>query len=523
MVTKPLECPPNIVWIMPDDCDFRRLGCYGGQALTPAIDRIAAEGIRCEQMYCSSSTCTPSRYAYLTGQYAGRCSDPQYLEENPLTDVYKVAWNPIINETTFTISKGLSDYRGYRTGIAGKWHAGRSRDRLNLPALDPDADPDNPAVDKILHRYQEALSAEVKRTGGFDYAASIVWGDIESFPVKRLRQHNLEWITKGALDFLSVHDERPFFLHVAPTAIHGPSHEQSYQTDIRYTQGGLREDLVGLHPPRARMRERLASQGLPYDHHTVGVTWIDDLVAAILDKLDALGQSMNTLIIFSVDHNTEPGKGTCHHKGVHIPLIMRWPAVIEPGRVCRAQMQNVDLAPTLFDATGITPPEGVQPDSVSWLPLLTGETDIVHEDLFFEFGYARAVQAGRWRYIALRYPQHLLHAMESGALNEAPNHINDRLQNQMCIAIEAYPAYFDPDQLFDIENDPDEQHNLAGDPAYAGVLANMKQRLQRYLETFEHPYDLDVPAFMRSERYQALCEATRKIGTGHIGWWKKRS
>ncbi len=521
MATTPFERLPNIVWIMADDCDFRWLSCYGGQTHTPAIDRIAAEGMRFEQMYCSSAACTPSRYAYHTGQYAGRCADAHFRQSNPLDDIYNVEWNTFINETTFTISEGLSDYRGYRTGVVGKWHAGRDRTLLDLPVLNPDADPDDPAVDERLRRYQATLCAEVKHSGGFEYAASIVWGDIESFPVKRLRRHNLEWITKGALDFLNVRDERPFFLHIAPTTIHGPAHDESHQMDIRYTQGGLRDDLAGLLPPRAGMRERLAAQGAPYNHYTVGVAWLDDLVAAILGKLDTMGESTDTLVIFSVDHNTEPGKGTCQHRGVRIPLVIRWPAMIQPGRVCRAQVQNVDLAATLFEAASVTPPEGPRLDGASWLPLFTGEKNAVRDDMFFEFGYARAVQAGRWRYIALRYPQHLLDAMENGALNEAPNHTNQRLQSQMCIAAETYPAYFDPDQLFDSESDPDESHNLAGDPAYADILADMKRRLQRYLNTFEHPYSLEIPAFMRSERYKALCEATRKIGTGHIGWWGK--
>jgi len=114
-----------------------------------------------------------------------------------------------------------------------------------------------------------------------------------------------------------------------------------------------------------------------------------------------------------------------------------------------------------------------------------------------------------------------LDAMGAGELKEAPNHINQRLQGQMNVAIECYPAYFDPDQLFDVEADPDEQHNLANDPAYADVLDSMKRRLQRYLDTFDHPFDLEVPAFMLSDRYRELCDETRKIGTEYLAWWPK--
>jgi arylsulfatase A-like enzyme len=202
-------------------------------------------------------------------------------------------------------------------------------------------------------------------------------------------------------------------------------------------------------------------------------------------------------------------------------MVMRWPSVIAPGTVYDAWVQNVDFAPFVFDVAGITPPDAMPLDGTSWLPLLTEEKAAIHDDLFFEFGYTRGVRVGRWNYIALRYPQPLLDAMANGERTEAPNYIDQRLQGQMNVAIETYPSYFDPDQLFDLENDPDEMHNLAEDPAYADVLAAMKARLQRYLDTFEHPFDLTVPDFMRSEQYKALCEETRKIGTGHLSWWPK--
>jgi hypothetical protein len=111
--------------------------------------------------------------------------------------------------------------------------------------------------------------------------------------------------------------------------------------------------------------------------------------------------------------------------------------------------------------------------------------------------------------------------MAAGELDEAPNHINQRMQGQMNVAIEAYPHYFDPDQLFDIDADPDAQHNLADDPDYADVLNEMKGRLRRYLDTFKHPFDLEVPAFMTTQRYHDLCEETRKIGTDYLSWWPK--
>ena len=187
---------PNIVCIMPDDTDFVWLSCYGGRTPTPHIDSIARYGVRFDAMYCSASACTPSRYSYLTGHYAGRCPDPHFIDENPIDEPYSVAWNTVLNGSMPSLGKVLQA-NGYRTGISGKWHAGRPRKELDLPSFDPEDDPDDPEVDAKLRVYQQVLSEEVKQTGGFDHTSSIIWGNCEGFPVKKLREHNVEWTTQG--------------------------------------------------------------------------------------------------------------------------------------------------------------------------------------------------------------------------------------------------------------------------------------------------------------------------------------
>jgi arylsulfatase A-like enzyme len=521
---------PNVVCIITDDTDFDMLGCYGGAVLTPEIDRLAQEGARFTQMYCAASACTPSRYNYLTGRYCGRCTAPSFLEANPKDEPYSIAWNIVLPEDEPSLGSVMRD-EGYRTGYAGKWHIGRGRSELDLPELAPDDDPDDPAVDEKLRRYQARLQEEVERTGGFDAAASIVWGNNEAMPIRQLQHHNLEWITQGALDFLDTCDAgdvddaaQPFLLYVATTAIHGPLHTLSLSQDPLYTQGGKLDAPVRAHPPRDTIAQRIEAAGLEVHHVTAGALWIDDLVGALRRKLEAMGVLENTILVFCTDHGTEPGKGTCYEKGVRIPLIMRWPDRVPAGERFAARVANVDFAPTIFEACDITPPDDMAMDGESWLPqLLAGPEPVSErEEQFYEFGYTRAVGTRRWKYVALRYPSDLLEGMTSGALDEAPNHIDQRLQGQMNIAIENYPGYFDPDQLYDLEADPMEQHNLAEDPDYADVLADMKARLQRYLDTFEHPFDLEVPPFMRSERYQELADATRAIGTDYIPWYTKK-
>ncbi len=509
---------PNVVCVITDDTDFDILGCYGGNVLSPNIDRLAEDGARFTQRYCAARACTPSRYNYLTGQYTGRCSAPDFLKQNPLDEPYSVSWNTHLTGDVPSLGSVMGA-NGYRTGYAGKWHVGQGLKNLGVLDFAPDDDPDDPDVDAKLHRYQAILQEEVRQTGNFDYAASIVWGNNEAMPVRKLQHHNLEWITKGALDFLDTcTDDEPFMLYVATTAIHGPLHTESLNQDPLYTQGGKLDALVDAHPPRSAIFERLEQAGLPVHHMTAGILWVDDLVGALLHKLDEMGVAEDTVVIFCTDHNTEPGKGTCYDKGLRIPLVMRWPGTITQGTNFDARVQAIDFAPTLFEMCGLTPPDAMTLDGQSWLPqLLEGEPE--REELFFEFGYTRAVSTRKWKYIALRYPSDLMEGMKSGELSEAPNHINRRMQGQMNIAISAYPGYFDPDQLYDLENDPHEQHNLAEDPAYADVLADMKARLQRYLDIFEHPFDLDVDPFMRSVQYKALADETRKIGTDYIEWY----
>jgi len=513
---------PNVVVLITDDTDFPNIGCYGGRVPTPSIDRVAREGVRFDGVYCSASVCTPSRYTYLTGHYAGRCPDRHFLAQCPTDGPYSIAWNVVLNEEMPSVGSVLRD-AGYRTGYAGKWHCGRPAGEFVDVTFEEDEDPAAPGVDERLRRHQTALCDEVRRTGGFDYAASVVWGNNEQFPLKALQYHNLEWITKGALEFLDGCDaSKPFLLYVAATAFHGPTHHASYDRDPLSTQGGRLDAPVDAHPPRSEMKPRLEAAGLPYNHQTVGMTWIDDQLSAITKKLEAMGVLDETLLVYKSDHNTEPGKGTCYEGGIHIPWVMRYPKRIAAGTTTDAMVMNTDFAPTVFELCGASPPTEMPLDGTSLWPLIAGETSSVREDVFLEMGWARAVRTAKYKYIALRYPRRVIDEMESGARAEAPNHIDRRLQGQMCIAAEQYPGYFDGDELYDVEADPREQRNLAFDPAHAEVLADMRRRLSAYTSTFAHPFDLDDVAFLRSDRFRRLADETRKIGTAHIPWWTAR-
>ncbi len=169
----------NFIVIYTDELQFSDLGCYGGEIPTPNIDRLASEGTLFKSAYTTASMCTPSRYTLLTGQFPGRCSAISFIEENPLDEPYNIAWNSWITEDQKTLSRVLSE-NGFVTGMAGKWHIGKVPEGIALPAFQQDDNLDDPEVNKKLQDQQRTYQLLVKRLGGFDYAASVVWSNYDS-------------------------------------------------------------------------------------------------------------------------------------------------------------------------------------------------------------------------------------------------------------------------------------------------------------------------------------------------------
>jgi len=513
---------PNIICFVSDDLDLNFLSCYGGKIPTLNIDSLAHDGVRFENAFCSSAACTPSRYSILTGQYAGRCTHPEFLKENPITEPYAINWNSLIDQSTPTVADFLST-AGYYTGYVGKWHNGVKPPQLSLPDIHPDDDPDDENVNQKLGQYQKVLIEELNKTSGFDFAASILWENWEQAPLKKIRHHNIEWITHGAMTFFDTIDtDQPFFLYVASTAVHGPDHAASIERDVRYTPEGKFEEPFDYHPPRKSLPSRLANMGIEWNHQNVGITMLDDQVGAILKRLEQKNLTDNTLFLFIADHNTEPGKISCYEKGVKVPMLVKWHGKVKSGTVCKALVQNIDLVPTFLEAAQTSFPQNVKVDGQSFLSSITGKSYSEREYLYFENGYTRGIRNHQFKYIAFRYPKSIIQKMEAGELQEATNHLNISTQEQPYITMRYYPAYFDADQLYDLKNDPYEQHNLASDQSYAQVLSDMKQELKKYLGFFTHPYDVEDTAFLESDRFKALAEITRKKGTRHIPWWNDK-
>ncbi|MEQ8704957.1 MAG: sulfatase-like hydrolase/transferase [Phaeodactylibacter sp.] len=510
--------PPNIVFIFSDELQLEDLGCYGGSIPTPNIDRLAAEGLRFTKAYTVASMCTPSRYALLTGRYPGRCAHPAFLEDTPAEAPYNVGWNSFLDENTYTIPRMLSG-QGYLTGMAGKWHLGPHYDSVEaeVAAL---KNLDTPGADAALRRFQRWCQEAVRKGGGFDVANSVMYSNFDSFPAEQLHYHHFPWITAGAISFLekAAVSEKPFFLMVTPTSLHGPHHAAGLNRDYQYTPEGRRPEVRAYNLDTKALRQVIDTMASPMAHRTAGLAFLDHQVGQILEWLEQKGLEEETLIVFVPDHNTEPAKATCYEKGIHIPMIVRWPGQVPAGATTDAQVQLTDWMSTLAEIVGAPP---ASPDSKSFLTVLKEPETEGRTYTFAESGYTRSVSDGRYKYIAFRYPDSLLQQMKNGTLEYAPNVFGQYWQGQSIIAARFYPHYFDANQLYDLENAPYEQYNLANDPAYADALVRMKTTLQRHLSDFQRPFPMAYDAFRDGEAFDRLKKATLRLDPNSIPWYKR--
>jgi arylsulfatase A-like enzyme len=502
------EEKPNIVMFFTDDNAFWYWGFGGGPKLSPNIDQIGKDGVECTQFYATASVCTPSRYSLQTGKYAGRCLSEQFLEDFPTSGMYNITWNTFLADSEETTMGEVFHKGGYKTGFVGKWHLGH-HDIIKKYGFKPDDDPADPKIDSALKAYQQDMINLIK-SKGYDYAASITPGNNDTHPMKALQHHNLEWYAKGAIDFIEQRkkDGEPFFLIINITTHHGPCHRESLQEDLKVTQAGYVDGLEGIMPPRASVFERIKEAGHKVDFKTSGTVWTDDMVKAIIDKVNESKMEENTAVIFTTDHNRFDGKATCYQGGVHIPFIMKYPGVIAPGSKCEERCMIPDLFPTFMDMCNIDMPD-IKIDGVNRWPVIKGESPKYKRDtLFFEFGYTRAVLVGNYKYIAFRLPKEKLEDMKTGKVDVAYNFI---ARKGGYLSAKRYPHYYEPDQLYNIKKDYEEQNNLAYKDEYAEKLEEMKAFLKEYLATFDHPFALnDVDEFYFTDKYKELCEKAKE-------------
>lgn len=459
---------PNIVVIMADDLGYGDLSCYGASELsTPNIDALAEGGLRFTQGYCSASTCTPTRFSFLTGMYAFRQPGAGIAPPNATS---------LVKPGTETIAS-LLNQSGYATGVVGKWHLGlgegdapdwngllkpgpleigfdycyllpTTNDRVpsvyvenhrvvNLDPNDPlwvgNKRPSedhpvgiDPEVRKTLkmdwsHGHNNTVHNGIGRIGFYTGGHKARWRDEDLADA---------WVEKSVA-FIEEHQSEPFFLFFASHDLHVP--RMPHERFQGKTKLGFRGDAI------------------------IQLDWC---VGELTKTLDRLGLSDNTLIVFCSDNGpvlddgyqdgaiTQLGKHTpagiyrggkysIYEGGTRTPFITYWPGTIKPGTsdkiVC-----TVDLAASVASLVGRELPAKACPDSFDVLPALLGKEDAKGRDHLLQQpnkGPTLALRIGSWK-----------------VLSYADAKPHKRL------TCEKGPGKY---ELYNLDDDPKEQNNLA--------------------------------------------------------------
>ncbi len=437
---------PNVVFICTDDQAMWSLGIYGNpDARTANMDRIGREGVVFENSIVTTPVCSPSRGGMMASRYSFEIGIPDWIDPQAQPDTGL--------PTSLPIWPQLLQRAGYKTGLFGKWHLGgkpefhplrRGYDRF-VGFTGGGAPPKDPILD---------IDGDTRKVAGF-------LPDI---------------LTDEAIGFIREQRNRLFLLSLhlrEPHLPYGPVPEQ----DAGLFEGPLR------HLPTYKGVEKGWLERNLRDYHRA-VASADRCVGRVLAELDALSLSSNTLLIFASDNGYMIGQHGLNTKGnavrefgdrkgrhrpnmfepsLRVPLLMRWPGVIAPGRRVPQMVTNLDYFPTILEACQTPVPPGCEPRGMSLLPLLGGKEvpwrSEVHGDYhmvnelrrFQEYDDAmRMVRTQEWKLVTHSDPNYL-------------------------------------DELYHLSADPDEERNLIAEPSAASTKARLAERLAAWQSRVNDP------------------------------------
>jgi N-acetylglucosamine-6-sulfatase len=393
---------PNVLFILCDDIRWNAMSCAGHPALkTPNIDRLATEGVRFANMFCTTSLCSPSRGSILTGLYAHTHGVRDNFTELPTNLVH---WPMRLREA------------GYETAYLGKWHMGE------------DNDSPRPGFDYFAtHKGQGKY---------FDTA----W-NINGTGTHVIKGYYTTIVTDMALDWLKRdHKGKPWALcigHKAPHSFYTPEEKYAHSFDsvrVHYPESAfhlddkpkwIKERLYtwhGIYGPLFEWRKKYpddSPEGVVAFENMVHGYWgtilsVDDSVARLLAYLEETKQLDNTLILFMGDNGLLEGehgmvdKRTAHEPSMRIPLLVRYPK-LGHGKLIEQQALTEDIAPSILELCGAPPLQNIH--GKSWVKLIKEGDPTWRHAWFYEYNYekqfpytpnVRAIRTDEWKYI--HYP-----------------------------------------------------------------------------------------------------------------------
>lgn len=477
---------PNVVLIYADDLGYGDVGSYGGpHALTPAIDRLASEGLLFTNAHSPSATCTPSRFAMLTGEYAWRKEGTGIARGDA----------SLIIDTSRTTLADVFRQAGYATAVVGKWHLGlgpeegadwngrispgphelgfdysflipATGDRVptvyvenqRVVGLDPD-DPIRVSFDGPIgteptgrerpdlltmhpsHGHDHTIVNGISRIGYMSGGTSARWVD----------EDMADTIARKAVEFIERRRDEPFFLYFSTHDIHVPR----------------------VPHPRFEGKSGMGPRG-------DAIVQLDASVDSVVTALDRLGLSENTIVIFTSDNGPvlddgyqdqavelvgdhrpagplRGGKYSAFEAGTRVPFIVHWPGHIERG-TSDALISQVDMPATMARLLGVELAEDDAPDSRDLSSALVDPSQPGRDHLVEHAASGTlSLRRGRWKYIEP---------------SDGP-----RMNRRTNIELGHAPR----PQLYDLEDDLGEEHNVAGEhPGVADEMAALLQQIREH-------------------------------------------
>jgi iduronate 2-sulfatase len=427
----------NVLFIVSDDLNTD-LGCYGAKIHSPAIDALARRGVRFTRAYCQYPLCNPSRSSFMTGLRPDRTH---------VFDNAKVVRQQIPGLVTMPQAFRQAGYRAVRIGKL--YHYGVPKE-IGTSGLD-----DAESWDAVINPKgkDKAVEAQIHTLTPGQFGGTISWlavdGRDEEFTdgiaadaaIAQLKE------LKGRPFFLAVGFYRPHTPYVAPRHWFG----RYPQEDVVLHEPRLPQDnppgipqaaLASAKKEQAAMTDDQRRAAIQAYH--ASISHMDAQVGRVVAALDELDLAQETIVVFTSDHGYLLGqhglwqKQSLFEPSVHVPLIIAGPGVGEIGKVCESPAELVDLFPTLAGLCRVPVPSALS--GVSLAPLLADVTAPGRTAAFSMVRGGRSIRTGRWRYTEW----------------------NDGK---------------DGTELYDHDVDPGETRNLAGDPAQAAVVAELKALL----------------------------------------------
>ncbi|MFC1606731.1 sulfatase [Candidatus Latescibacterota bacterium] len=424
----------NVLLLISDDHGRNDLGCYGNPVVkTPNLDRLAGYGVRFANAFATVASCSASRSVIYTGLF--NHTNGQFGHQHSFHNQHSHRW-------VKSVASILND-RGYKTGIVSKLH------------VQPES----------------------------------VYPFTEHHPVNA---RNVHVMAEKARDFITSSGDNPFLLVMGYSDPHRDwvkSNSRDYPGVKRVTYSPDDVIVPPFLPDKPEVRDELAQ-------YYESVSRLDQGIGHVLEYLESSGKADDTLIIYISDNGIPfPGaKTTLYDPGIHLPMIVSTPHLRKRGTVNNAMVSYIDIVPTIIDWASAEAPYELPGRSI--LPILEDENPDGWDEIYASHTFheitmyypMRVVRSRRYKYIL-----NLAHGLDypfASDLYASPTWqgVLQRGDTKMGVRnVEDY-IHRPKEELYDLESDPNESNNVAGDSQYAGILDEFRKKLRRFQEDTDDPW-----------------------------------